>query len=499
MQPDYFEVLPIHPHPLPLESLTSYLTRLAEANGILTLSRLQPILFPDRYAESLREMKDIPLKSFDSLSIAAHCSQAALQAITFYPLIKKFGRPTQSVAVAQFLSGHLAPQLRYCPLCLQTDLPHYILPWRFVLLAGCPQHGCRLLDRCSGCGYEIPFLKTPLIMNRCPQCGDALSAGRVDPLDDLHHHQAQARYRDLVFLLSSPQNETELGAIGPRLAYWRKARHRTVHTVADHLKILLRNVRTLERRVPRRGLKFDTYLAYLDYLDLTFEVLFNTVLMPDEEDYPSCLSPEQRFQQRETLLLNQIQRSVDKIHAQGIHLSQEKVSQDMDMPCSSLRTYPRIRSVLTQISQDRQQEALLHKQQREQEWVEKVNRAMENLQAEGNPVTQLAICHRVGMSSKGLSHYPRVKTILLQVSDAYRQRKRLQNKQTLQTLTANVQRSISELKSQGQLVTKKTVAKSIGVSRGILNYYPDIRMLFAQCPEWTGLPPKRPGERPPSQ
>ena len=167
----------------------------------------------------------------------------------------------------------------------------------------------------------------------------------------------------------------------------------------------------------------------------------------------------------------------------------------MGTPCVSLRTYPKIRAVLTQISQDRQQEALLRKQQLEQEWVEKVNRAMECLQAEGKPVTQVAICHLVGMSSKGLFRYPRVKTILLQVADAYRLRMCQQNEQTLQALAANVQRSISELKSQGQPVTKKTVAKSIGVSRGILNYHHEIRMLFAQCPEWTGLPPRRPKEK----
>ena len=48
MQPDYFEVLPIHPRPQPMETLTSYLTRLAEANGIPNICRLQPIIFPDR-------------------------------------------------------------------------------------------------------------------------------------------------------------------------------------------------------------------------------------------------------------------------------------------------------------------------------------------------------------------------------------------------------------------------------------------------------------------
>ncbi|MEI7847766.1 MAG: TniQ family protein [Chloroflexota bacterium] len=91
MQPDYFEVLPIHPHPQPLETLTSYLTRLAEANGIPNICRLQPIIFPNRNADDLRGMKDLSPRSFDSLLVAALCSEAALQMTTFYYLIQKFG------------------------------------------------------------------------------------------------------------------------------------------------------------------------------------------------------------------------------------------------------------------------------------------------------------------------------------------------------------------------------------------------------------------------
>jgi hypothetical protein len=32
----------------------------------------------------------------------------------------------------------------------------------------------------------------------------------------------------------------------------------------------------------------------------------------------------------------------------------------------------------------------------------------------------------------------------------------------------------------------------LGVSRGIMNYYPELRMIFAQCAEWIGKrPPKQ--------
>ena len=324
MQPDYFEVLPIHPRPQPLETLTSYLTRLAEANGIPNICRLQPIIFPNRNADDLRGMKDLSPRSFDALLVAASCPEADLLATTFYHLIRKFERPTNATTVASFLLGHLAPTLRYCPLCLQTTIPYYRLPWRFTMLAGCPQHGCLLLDRCSYCAAEIPFLTVSLKMNQCPRCGMALRAGQVAPMDHLQKQQAQKRYRDLVFLLS-PTNEPELRSFGPRLAYWRKTKRLTVKTIATDLNIQLRTALSLERRISKRGgIKFEHYLAYVDYLELTFEELFNTILTPEEEGYHQCLSPAQRFDRQETRLLHQVQQVVGDIQEEGERLSQEK-------------------------------------------------------------------------------------------------------------------------------------------------------------------------------
>jgi transcriptional regulator with XRE-family HTH domain len=487
MQPDYFEVLPIHPPPQPMESMTSYLTRLAQANGIPNICRLQPIIFPDRKADSLRGMKDLSPRSFDSLLVAALCAEADLLATTFYYLIRKFERPTNSTTVTSFLLGHLAPKLRYCPLCLQTDLPYYILPWRFTILAGCPQHGCLLLDRCSYCDAEIPFLTVSLKMNQCPKCGISLSAGQVAPMDMLQKQQAQKRYRDLVFLLT-PTKETELRSFGPRLAYWRKTKRLTAKTIATDLNIQIRTALSLERRISKRqGIKFDHYLAYVDYLELTFEELFNTILTPEEEGYHQFLSPEQRFDRQETRLLNQVQQVVGDFQEEGARLSQEKVSRAMGTHRSSLKNYPKLKAALIQISHERQQEDLLLTQQKEQDLVEKVNWAIKCLQTDGKRVTQMAIAGMVGMHTKGLFHYPKTKAILLEVAD---NNKRKWRQQTVQALSAKIQDSILELKALGQPVTKRTVAKLIGVSRGFINFYPETRRLFAEDPDWTGLPPK---------
>ncbi|MEI7847768.1 MAG: hypothetical protein WCK35_18340 [Chloroflexota bacterium] len=315
-------------------------------------------------------------------------------------------------------------------------------------------------------------------------------------MDDCQQQKAQARYGDLVFLLSPPKNNIELGSIGPRLAYWRKTRQWTVGEVAKHLNIRLRTALTFEHRIPKRGgLKFGQYLAYADYLGLTFEELFNMVLTPDEECYHQSLSPEQRFDRQETRLLHQVQQVVNNIQEDGLRLSQEKVTRAMGTHRSSLRNYPKLRVALIQISQDCQQAAQLRKQQREQEWVEKINWATEKLQAEGKRVTQPAICGLVGMCARGLFYYPKAKAILLDVATNNRQEAPERREQTVQILSAKIQDSILELKALGQPVTKRTVARLIGVSRGKINFYSETRLLFAQDPDWTGLPPKKPKKK----
>lgn len=493
MPPDYFDVLPLHPQPEFLESLTSYLMRLAEANAIPTLFRFQPIIFPgDRqHGDTMRSMKDVPLSSFASLSRASFCSETSLQATTFYYLAQKFGRSLNPHGIICFLEGSLAENLRYCPLCLQAGAPHYILPWRFLILKGCPLHGCRLLDRCPSCGNALPFLTYILKINVCPRCRVALSTGQVDLMPDPEYRLAQARYRDLTFLLLPPHHAIESGAVGPRLAYWRKARQLTVDAIVDQLAEPRRTIQSLELRVSKRGLKFTHYLAYMDYLGLTVEQLFNTYLTPKEEGYGQYLSPDEKFQQREADLMEQVHQAVVNIRNQKLRLSQVGVSTALHLTVSSLCHYPRVRESFTQISQARRQQALLHKQQVEQALVDQFTQAMANLQAEGKLVTQIAVCRLMHRNSRGLGHYPRVKAMMDTLAEAYRQRLLQQREQGLQTMITRVHCSIEALKKQGEPVTKLAVARMLGISRGNMNFHPEVCLIFTQCPEWTGEPPKK--------
>src|SRR6266566_2114957 len=60
-----WKVLPLHPQPQPLESFTSYLIRLAEANGLQSIREIVALLgSPRRRQESLYNSPDYPAPSF---------------------------------------------------------------------------------------------------------------------------------------------------------------------------------------------------------------------------------------------------------------------------------------------------------------------------------------------------------------------------------------------------------------------------------------------------
>ncbi|SRR6266849_5941041 len=120
----YFETLPLCPQPQPLESFTSYLTRVAGTNGMRRYSQLNP--FIEGYRR-ITNFADYPPRSLGMLPAITLCGETELLRTTFYHVGKKFERIHDSRWLARFLSEVVASSLRYCPLCLQEAV-YYSLP-----------------------------------------------------------------------------------------------------------------------------------------------------------------------------------------------------------------------------------------------------------------------------------------------------------------------------------------------------------------------------------
>lgn len=157
MTPYYFETLPVHPQPHPLESFCSYTMRLAAANGIDLLSRWWLVCYPTGNARVTDHTGDYTPLSFGQLSVLAACPEPDLRRITFYHLAKKFGCVINPQPMSSFLAGSIASHLRYGPQCL-AERNYYRLTWRFLVLSGCAEHGCELCHTCGHCEQVIPLL-----------------------------------------------------------------------------------------------------------------------------------------------------------------------------------------------------------------------------------------------------------------------------------------------------------------------------------------------------
>ncbi len=233
-----WKVLPLHPQPQPLESFTSYLIRLAEANGFQSIRELVALVgSPRRRQESLYNSPDYPAPSFYAgLAHITGCPEERLLQTTFHSLIRRFGCSTYPHSLHQFLRESLASSLRYCAACLaECDPPFYSLLWRFLVLPGCTEHGVRLLDQCSHCGSLPPLLTSPPQLARCPTCRGDLRTCQQTRLSDEILQPTRRHTRDLKMLLSPlqrPWEEAQVKMVGKQCLALRQRQGLQITEVA---------------------------------------------------------------------------------------------------------------------------------------------------------------------------------------------------------------------------------------------------------------------------
>ena len=289
----YFDTLALHPKPEQLESLTSYLIRLAEANGIRTVDGLTAVCFPNQNRRITRDLADYPPISMDELVRVGGCAQQALLKTTFVHVGAKFGRSIQPQPLSRFLSGSVAQHLRYCPMCLaEKELPYYSLVWRFFMIVGCPAHCSKLLDRCGRCERRIPFLAAPLKIGVCPSCGWNLGTCLAEPAPDEVLEVVRDRLLVLEFLLAPHDCEVDSSEnarrIGRQFARMRRVKQVTAVEIARRIGTTLTVVEGIERGdLGGRGATFQSYLKYADYLGVPLRETFESALQRWQDEQGS--------------------------------------------------------------------------------------------------------------------------------------------------------------------------------------------------------------------
>ena len=300
----YFDVLPLHPPPEYLESLTSYLMRLAELNGISSIDGLSALCFSGQDRRITRDIADYPPVSFCDLTKVGTWSEEILRKTTFFHLAVKFGRSTLPQPVSRFLSGCVSQYLRYCPLCFaEQRVSYYLLTWRFHMITCCSKHKCRLLETCGHCGELIPLFTCPFTVGNCPKCQHNLKlCTNASVPEEGELEVASHAHDDIVFLLTPQPWETDSASIvkrvGRRLSYMRQMKRLTAVEVSSQIGVTLTIVEGIERGdFQGRGATLQCYFKYAHYLCLSLKEIFDFVIdAPDHvptSSRPPCPTCQQ--------------------------------------------------------------------------------------------------------------------------------------------------------------------------------------------------------------
>lgn len=510
----FFDTLPVHPPPQPLETFTSFVPRVAVANGIPTVERMSSLCFPSRTVR-LRNFADYPLLSFEELPRLIVSSIDTLRATTFFYLVETFGRSTHPQHASRFLAGTLAETLRYCPICIR-ERPWYIMPWRFTMLSGCISHHCWLRDCCPACGLPIPLLSSSFRVGECPSCGVALTIGDVEELPLGDHATAQQRYRDLEFLLQ-PCTENHLPnsgrgrLIGNQFALLRGEQGLSVNTVTKHLAITSDALRGLEWGASEKGsTRFAIYIAYAELLNVPLRTIVHNAFTQQDSEIKIVRDALGR---RRTVYFNgsstpsikpdnPIKRWTDEVLVEAIEqITSDLISQGrtetgttilglLGLRRQLLKSYPKARSLYKDLVSKLQQ-------QKRSTYFERVKSAICQLQMSDIPLSGQLIELTSGVSYSTIHRWPELRELVGTALSRpiIPEPKHAPNKSIKHTVDApssskleaelltQVEEAIKYLRTQQQDVTQVAICRLLKKSRSGLMKHASVRARLQQVAE----------------
>ncbi len=466
-----WKVLPLHPRPQPLESMTSYLTRLAEANGLQSINELGALAGGLRLS-NLKRSPDYPAAAYPGLAQITGSSQERWFDMTFFPLVQRFGCATNPNSVHSFLAGSLAASLHYCPICLAEHAPtHYSLLWRFLVLPGCSEHGVCFLDQCGHCRSPLPLLKCLPQLTRCPTCQGDLRTCEAPRLDDDDVERTDKRTNDLKMLLTPsprPLEKEQAKLIGKRFQLLRQRRDLWILEVASLMDRDSSVVHDIDYVSRFRQANLSDYIQYADVLGYSLCEIF------DEQSLEDLVAPPSEEQ-----LLNQVETAIHQLKARSKPILPGSVGDLVGMTRSQLKQYPRVKKLLTRCEKERRQEIFQVDLRREEELVQQIEQTLKQLEALGEPIVLQHVCDLVGLSySRMVMKYPRIR-VLFQEYQKNRSDRGLSPRLDEEAKVQQVQTAINVLVSRGEPVTLKRVRQIVRLTQKQLRHSPRIKALLA--------------------
>jgi hypothetical protein len=198
-------IWPVHPHPHHDELLSSWLVRIAHANG-LKVQTFCHLEFDKRYEVWNRDIDRLaPEWLLYTIQTKTGLSREQVLNTTLltyqqklYDKYRAAGQLSWITTLQIYHRKRRGHGLQFCPLCLAEDKePYFRKSWRIALHTFCPKHMILMHDRCPVCGESIAFYRQELgkpkehqfnPLSTCWQCQFDLSKSimhKVDVWDEL--------------------------------------------------------------------------------------------------------------------------------------------------------------------------------------------------------------------------------------------------------------------------------------------------------------------------
>src|SRR6266700_6901828 len=465
-----WKVLPLRPQPQPFESITSYIIRLAEANGLQSINELGTLAGGMIF--SYLKNPDYPAATYPGLAQITGYPEERWFDMTFFHLLHHFGYVLNRYSLHRFFQGSLASSLRYCPLCLAAHAPaYYSLLWRFLVLPGCIEHGVRFLDQCGHWGSPLPLLKCLPQLTKCLTCQGDLRTCEPSRLSDDDVEPTDRYTNDLKMLLTPsprPLEKEQAKLIGQRFQLLRQRRDLWIPEVAHLLARDRSVVRDIDYVSRFRQASLGDYLQYAAVLGYSLCEIF------DEQSLGDLVAPPSEEQ-----LLDQVKAAIRQLKARGKPILPGNIGDLLGMTGSRLKQYPRVKKLLTRCEKERRQEIFQVDLKREEELVKQVERTLKQLEARGEPIVLQHVCDMVDLPySYMVMKYPRIRA-LFQEYQKNRSERGLSPRLDEEAKVQQVQTAINVLVSQGEPVTLRRIRQIVRLTQKQLRHSPRINALLA--------------------
>jgi hypothetical protein len=189
----------------------------------------------------------------------------------------------------------------------------------------------------------------------------------------------------------------------------------------------------------------------------------------------------QQNNKRERMLTEQaflqgIEAAIQHLKACGQRLTLRAVGEYIGCNPDNLKRYPATKTLLEQHINRPYKRG----NQKEQVLLTQVEQAIKRLESLEQPVTQAGVSRLIGVSTCKLRWYPSVQALFDQRANQYYQYQMKQVYQREEALLADVEKTIKELASKGQLVTHDLVGEILGKKPQTLYRYPRVKALLQQ-------------------